>query len=282
MIDAAVRAEGLGFDSVWASHHVMHPPHIRARIGDRPYYDALTVLTYVAAVTRKVRLGTSVLVLPYVNPLVLAKGVATLDVLSGGRVILGVGVGSSREEFDAVGSDFNQRGAYADEIIEAMTTLWTQEEPSFNGRFFSFSGLKFSPKPLQKPYPPLWVGGSSEAALRRAALVGDGWHPDVDGVSLEALAARIERLKAHVAAAKRSMSDITLSVRLTAGDITSPTGAERAISIGEPDQALTTIEAYARLGINEVVLGVSPSDRHRLDRMMEAFSKDIMPLAKKP
>ena len=179
LIDVATRAEALGFDSVWVSHHVLRTEHILARLGDRPYYDALTVLTYAAAVTKRVRLGTSVLVLPYFNPIVLAKTLATLDVLSSGRLIVGIGVGGQPHEAAALGSDFGRRGAYANESIEIMKALWTQEEPSFKGGFYSFSGVKFSPKPVQRPHPPILVGGQSRAALRRVARYGNGWFPSV-------------------------------------------------------------------------------------------------------
>ena len=154
VVDLAVRAEELGYDSVWVNHHILNVGYIYDRLEDRPYYDALTFLTWVAALTERVRLGTTVLVLPYLNPLVLAKSVATLDVLSGGRVTLGVGVGMLREENEALGSDFRTRGAYADESIEIMRELWTSEDPQHSGRFFEFGGnFKFSPKPAQKPGP---------------------------------------------------------------------------------------------------------------------------------
>ena len=149
VIDLGVRAESLGYDSVWVNHHVLNVGYVGERLGDRPYYDALTTLTWIAARTGRLRLGTSVLVLPYLNPLVLAKTVATLDVFSGGRVTLGVGVGMLPAENRALGSDYATRGAYADESIRVMRELWTAPEPSFHGRFFRFDRVKFSPKPLQ-------------------------------------------------------------------------------------------------------------------------------------
>ena len=175
LLRMAVRAEELGFESVWASDHVFNAGHVFERIGDKPYYEPLAVLSYVAATTKKVLLGTSVLVLPYHNPINLAKTAATLDVMSGGRLVLGVGVGAVENEMEAMGSPFAERGAITDESIAIMKELWTQQDPSFQGRFHSFSGMKFSPKPVQKPHIPLVIGGSSRVAIRRAASRGTSW-----------------------------------------------------------------------------------------------------------
>lgn len=277
VIDAAVRAEEMGFHSVWVSHHVLNAGYILDRIGGKPYYDAITILAYMAALTKTVRLGTSVLVLPYFNPIVLAKSLATLDVLSGGRVTAGIGVGALRLESDALGSPFARRGAYANEGIAIMKELWTQDDPSFNGRFFSFSGVKFSPKPVQTPHLPIWIGGNSDAALYRAAHMGDGWH--ADGLSPQDMTGRTEKLKTEVAAAGRSMSDITLSIRQSLDIVASPADDRQGPMVGTPDQILSTIEAYAALGVSEIVLGVSSRDTDRIYGVMEAFATKVMPRA---
>ena len=177
LVGLAEQAEALGFDSVWVHDHVFNVGHVYDRIGGRPYYEPLALLSYVAARTRRVRLGTSVLVLPYHNPIRLAKTAATLDVLSGGRLILGIGVGAIENEMEAMGTPFKQRGAFTDEAIAVMRTLWTEEDPRFDGKFSRFAGMKFSPKPVQKPSIPVVIGGVSPAAIRRAALLGDGWQP---------------------------------------------------------------------------------------------------------
>src|SRR5438105_6947803 len=141
VVGLATRAEELGFDAVWVHDHVFNVGHVRERIGDRPYYEPLTLLSFVAASTLGVRLGTSVLVLPYHNPIRLAKAAATLDVLSGGRLVLGIGVGAIESEMEAMGTPFRERGAFTDEAIAVMRTLWTQELPSFEGRYSRFSGM---------------------------------------------------------------------------------------------------------------------------------------------
>ena len=140
---------------MWTHDHVFNVGHVFGRIGGKPYYEPLTVLSHVAARTERVRLGTSVLVLPYHNPIRLAKTAATLDVLSGGRLIMGVGVGSIEKETTAMGAPFAERGAFTDEAIAVMRTLWAEEDPRYDGKYSRFAGMKFSPKPLQKPGIPL-------------------------------------------------------------------------------------------------------------------------------
>ena len=278
VLDVAVTAEQMGFDSVWVNHHVLNVGYVLDRLDNRPYYDTLTVLTYVAARTKTVRLGTSVLVLPYLNPLALAKSLATLDVLSGGRLTVGVGVGALKQESDALGADFNRRGAYTDESLRIMKALWTQPDPSHRGDLYSFSGVKFSPKPAQRPHPPIWVGGNSPAALRRAALLGDGWHPTE--LSPEEMSHSVEYLKARLDVAARAPSDIALSVRLEL-DVRSPgeTGAPGPM-MGTPDRLLKSMERYRNVGVHEIALSVSTADVGRINRMMEAFASKVMQRAR--
>jgi probable F420-dependent oxidoreductase len=162
---------------VWVHDHVFHAGHVCRRIGHKPSDEPLTLLSDVAARTERVGLGTSVLVLPYHHPIRLAKAAATLDVLSGGRVMLGVGVGAVPPESEAMGSPDAERGAISDEAIAVMKALWTQEDPSFAGKYARFSGMPLAPKPLQQPHIPVLIGGNSRAAIRRAVRLGDGWHP---------------------------------------------------------------------------------------------------------
>ena len=276
VIDLAVKAEELGYDSVWVNHHILNVGYIYDRLGDRPYYDALTVLAWVAALTERVRLGTTVLVLPYLNPLVLAKTVATLDVMSGGRVTLGVGVGMLREENDALGSDFTTRGAYADESIEIMRELWTADEPEYSGRFFDFGGnFRFSPKPAQNPLPIL-VGGMSRAAMRRSARLGDGWHPNAGSIS--EFAARVQTLTEIWRDHNRNPDDMQLVVRCEVDILDSPSDNADTPMIGTPDQLARAVSEYQSLGVSEIVLGISDNDLDRIRRIQESFAEKVMPL----
>ena len=162
----AVRAGQLGYDSVWVSDHVVVPNANVDRIGEA-IYDPLVTLAVVAGATSRVRLGTTVLIVPYRNAVVTAKMVSTLDALSGGRVVLGIGAGWMAEESAMLGVPFAERGPMTDEYLAAMRALWTSPAPSFAGKYTQFSGLHFEPKPLQKPHPPIWVGGHGRASLRR-------------------------------------------------------------------------------------------------------------------
>ena len=174
-------AEELGFDSVWVMDHLFNNGYIRERLDDKPYYHPMATLSHISALTSRVKLGTSVLVLPYHNPVELAKYAATLDQMSGGRVILGVGVGAMTPEFDALGIPMSQRGSLTNESMDIMRELWSNEDPRYSSDRWEFEDLKFSPKPVQSeagsPHVPLWVGGGSPGALRRAARRGNGWHP---------------------------------------------------------------------------------------------------------
>ena len=169
------RAEEMGYDSAWVGDHIVTPRHFAAAVGPF-FYDAFIVLSHVAAFTRRLRLGTSVIVLPYRSPLAVAKMVATLDAMSGGRVVLGIGAGNAPDEFQALGIPEAGRGRRTNEYLEAMINLWTQEPASFSGTYVNFQGAHFEPKPAQKPHPPIWVGGHSQGALRRAVSYGHAWH----------------------------------------------------------------------------------------------------------
>ncbi len=182
----ARRAEQLGLDSVWVPEHLVLPARFRSRYPysadgtpplpvDMPLVDPLIALTQVAAATSTIRIGTNVYLLPLHEPLLAARQVGTLDVLSGGRVTLGVGVGWLAEEYEAAGVDFATRGTRLSESIAVLRRLWTEHEPEHRGRFFSFGPLRFEPKPVQRPGPPIVVAGDSPVALRRAARLGDGW-----------------------------------------------------------------------------------------------------------
>jgi probable F420-dependent oxidoreductase len=278
ILDLAIQAEGLGYHSVWASEHLLNVAYVFERLGNRPYYEPLTVLTAVAAVTTRLRLGTSVLVLPYHHPIRLAKTVATLDAVSGGRVILGVGVGVIKEEFEALGSPYRERGAVTDEIIAAMRALWTQEDPEFSGRYYSFSGTKFSPKPVQQPHPPIWVGGASHAAVRRAATVGDGWHPI--RLTPAAYGRTWRDLQQQAAAAGRQAGSLAASTRVGL-DLAAPRETEppeeRSTLSGAPEDVVQTVRAYGRAGVETLVLDLHSRDVPKIQQAIEWFAREVLP-----
>ena len=270
-VDLAVRAEELGFDSVWVHDHVFNVGHVLDRIGSKPYYEPLTLLSYVAARTTRIRLGTSVLVLPYHNPIRLAKTAATLDVLSGGRLILGVGVGAIEQEMRALGSPFKERGAVTDEAIAVMRALWTQEDPKFEGKYSHFSGMKFSPKPRQKPSIPLLIGGISRAAIRRAARLGDGWQPL--GLAPEALGREIAWLREEALAYGRKPSQIPVSIAL---GLEAPASRLRYALGRDPAEILRNARAYAKLGVDTLVISAIVSEPEVARSTLQMLAREVL------
>lgn len=240
MADLAVEAEDLGIDSVWVNHHVVNIGYVAERLGDRPYHDALTTLTWAAARTERVKLGTSVLVVPYLHPMNLAKALATLDQLSGGRVIAGLGVGSLPEENAVLGVGYDDRGRYCDEAILVMQRLWADGDASFAGEHFSFSGVITSPKPIQTPLP-VWIGGTRAPARRRAARLGQGWHPMC---SAPGLARRMPHLERALIEVDRVRADIVVAPRIDVSVV--------------PDAA--SVSAFAAAGADQLIVSVSSSD----------------------
>lgn len=188
IIRFAQRAEALGFESIWGGDHLVLPvggtnqyPYTAdgsfARPSTEGFLEPFTLLAYVAAATKTIKLGMTVIILPYRNPIVQAKMLACLDVLSGGRLICGVGVGWLEKEFQVLQASYKDRGPVSDEYLEMFKILWTQDHPEFHGKFYDFDGITMYPKPLQKPSIPIWVGGHSRRAIRRAIRYGDAWHP---------------------------------------------------------------------------------------------------------
>ena len=217
---AAAMVEKLGYDSFWVPEHVLFFPDYESKYpysedgriqGDpRSLLDPLTALTYVAANTSKIRLGTGICLVPQRNPVYTAKQVADLDYLSGGRVDFGIGIGWLKEEFNALGVPWTDRAGRTEECIGVMKTLWCDELSSFQGKYFSFEAAYQNPKPVQRPHPPLIFGGESRAALRRVATLGQGWF--TFNVTPESLAQGIDILQPLLEEQGRTIPDISISV----------------------------------------------------------------------
>ena len=271
-------AESLGFDSVWVMDHLFNTGYIRERLEDKPYYHPMATLSYLAATTSKVTLGTSVLVLPYHNPVDLAKYAATLDQISGGRVTLGVGVGAMAEEFEALGISMRQRGSLTDECMDIMKELWSNHLPSYQSKRWEFSELYFSPKPVQSTIP-LWVGGSSAGAMKRTALRGDGWHPT--GLSPEGYAMGKQEITDAATAAGRDPNAMTWSTRVEVevhGQPSSERAAARMTLPGhDPSMMTASINAYQDAGVDHIVLALNSGDVPALKRLMETIASEVLP-----
>jgi probable F420-dependent oxidoreductase len=265
VVDLARRSEDAGFDSVWVNHHLLNVGYVGERLGERPYHDALTVLTWAAASTSRVELGTSVLVIAYLNPFVVAKAIATLDQLSEGRVRCGVGVGSLPEENEAVGVvAYADRGAYADEFIGVLRTLWDDGEPAYHGRFFSFGPVKAAPKPWQHRRLPVAVGGNRPAALRRVARFGDCWH--ALGVTVDGMRKRLARLDALLDERGRSRRDVMISLRF---DV--PAGST-------PSSLIELCHGYRDAGVAEMVLSFGSPDIDDHRRLLDTVAAEVIPV----
>ncbi len=235
--ELGVEAERLGLDSVWVNHHIVNAGYIAERLGDRPYHDALTVLTWVAAQTETVRLGTSVLVMPYLHPMVTAKTLATLDQMSGGRVIAGLGVGSLPEENAILDVLYDGRGPHGDEFIDVMQALWADGPAAYSGKHFSLDEVVASPKPAQLPLP-IWIGGAGAPARRRAGLYGAGWHPMC---SAAGLTRRMPAMLQALAANGRDRASLTVAPRV---DLAAVADAD-------------AVQAWIDAGADQLIIGVS-------------------------
>jgi probable F420-dependent oxidoreductase len=285
----AQAAEELGFDSIWLSDHVVVPEHINSSYPyspdgrfptppTQPYLDPLASLCYLAGVTRRVRLGTHVLVLPYRHPLLTAKMIGTLDNLSGGRVDLGIGVGWMREEFEALGApSYERRGAVTDEQVRLMQAVWTQDVAAFEGEFYRFDALGAHPRPIQKPHPPIWVGGHTRPALRRTARLGDGWlpigaRPPAD-LPPQEVAASYAAIRAEAAAAGRDPNSIGLIFSTGVG----LDAAERRPFNGHADQIAADFRAYQDVGVKRFIVGMGPHPPAEYERRLRRFAEEVRP-----
>jgi probable F420-dependent oxidoreductase len=273
-----VRAEQLGYDSVWVSDHVVVPHANVVNFGET-IFDPLITLGVAAGGTSRVQLGTTVLIVPYRNAVVTAKMIASLDALSGGRVLFGIGAGWVAAESAMLGVPFKERGAMTDEYLRAMQELWTRRDPTFNGTYTHFSGLVFEPKPLQKPHPPIWVGGHSKAALRRTAEFGAAWHPINRPVEeLRAGQAEIARL-CH-ARGRATVPTLTLrnDVRILRSGETAPKSAHAGrVLAGAPAALAEQIGELAAVGVEHLVCEFLAADGRELEEQMAIFSERVRP-----
>lgn len=280
--EVAQAAEELGYDSVWVMDHVVVPDVPEAAQFTSLVYDPFLTLAYVAAKTERIHLGTSVLIVPYRSPLVQAKLISTLDALCHGRLIVGVGVGWLRQEFGALGIPFDRRGALLDEYVEAMRVLWTSEGPAdFHGPTVHFDNVLCEPKPVQRPHPPLWIGGGSEAALRRAAKIGSAWHPS--SRYSESIREKIARLRNLAADEGRKPPPVHMRATLhllPEGDTTT----KRESLVGTPKEVIEKIQAHNAIGVDGFVLDTfygSPTAEHkRPDEVVATlcrFADTVMP-----
>ena len=275
ILQVAQAAEAAGYDSVWTTDHILVPQKYGQPYGH--LIEALMTLGYLAGVTQRVTLATSVIVLPQRDPILLAKQVAALDQLSGGRALLGVGVGWIEEEYRFLRTDFKQRGRIADEWLQVIRTLWTEKHPSFTGQWINFNDTTFEPKPIQAGGVPIHVGGRSDAAAHRAALWGDGWHPT--NLEPEALAQGVVKLRQW--AGERPVSVSMRGHIAMAGH--SPAAEDNNVwpIAGSTPAIIERIEAYAGAGLEYLVCYFKHQTAADILAQLELFAAEVMPVFQK-
>jgi len=273
----ARRAEDTGYASIWVSDHILVPAE-GGRLPAIEIMEPLMTLAYVAALTSKIRLATSVIVVPYRNAIHLAKELATLDRLCGGRLAVGVASGWLESEFRALGAPYEKRGAYTDEAIRLMRAMFANDTPNFDGEFFKLHGMKFGPRPAAGRIP-LWIGGISKRAVRRAVELGDGWH----GTRMrpEQVAERVRWVHEIASRYGRVLNNFTMSHRVYVGfaEKWTDTGGYVEGVLAPPAELAQYLARYAPLGIDELL--ISPlTPEGKLDDFLDRFDKEVRPLVK--
>ncbi len=291
----ATKGEEMGFGIVSVSDHIVIP---RAIDSVYPYNESgnymggdegecleqLSMLSYLASATSKIKLMTSVMVLPHRGPVLTAKVLATIDVLSGGRLIVGCGIGWMEEEFVALGAPpYKERGAVGDEYIQAFKELWTSDSPTFEGKYCSFRNISFMPKPVQKPHPPIWIGGESPPALRRAAKYGDAWfpigtNPRFPVGSIEQLSGYIGRVRDNARKVGRDPSelDFAYSASRFNDQEAQVVDGERLVFTGSPQQIAGDIKAFEELGVRHIMVNMQSDTLDGSLSRMDRFADNVM------
>ena len=288
LAEAAQQAENLGYDSVWAAERLVNPWEMKTAYPykdnqqwfvapDVPFLEPLTCLSFLSGVTKKVKLGISVAVLPYRHPLYTARVATSIDTLSNGRLILGVGIGWMVEEFDALGVPFKQRGARSNEQLQIFNILWKDERPRFDGKHYQFDPVSVSPKPVQKPRFPIWTGGESEPAQQRAAKYADAWFSYFVKITPQDMAAKFANVQKLAAAAGRDPAQIQLCCCRPVEITRQPVPQVDDELKGTPEQLIAALKRFKDIGVQHMALqfmvGRWPERKEKIDR----FAKEVMP-----
>lgn len=288
LIESARHAERAGFQAVWAADRIIIPWEIKTPYPysegetfivppDRPFLEPLTCLAFLAGATRTIRLGISVLVMPYRHPLYWAKIATTIDRLSEGRFILGLGVGWMVEEFEALEAPFKERGALSNEQLDILNRLLEEDRPSFDGDFYHFDEVAFYPKSFQQPRLPVWIGGEATPAQRRAAIYGDAWFPYFVRITPAELAARFDNVRQWAAEAGRDPDTVSLTCcrPIVITDEPVPQAEDRLQ--GSPEQLVEALRAYQEIGVKHLALQFMVPRYPDRVAQVERFGQEILP-----
>ena len=294
LADIAKLGDRLGFYCMVMPDHILQPNQVNStypysltgdilaagQSGDGEWPEQITTLAYLAGVTERIKLVTSVMIIPYRNPILTAKMLSTLDMLSKGRLILGAGVGWMEEEFELLDAPpFAERGAVTNEYLQAFIELWTKDDPKFEGKYVNFSDITFLPKPVQKPYPPIWIGGQSKPAIRRAAQIGDCWHPvgaiPAAPLEPEELAENLVLLHQYAEKAGRDPAAIQVSVKAPLYDAGDSSGPRRRFS-GSSDEVRQDVQTYSDVGVTHLIFDFRTGDPKQTEDRMARFSEEVI------
>lgn len=275
LIKSSKLAEKSGFDSLWTTDHIIVPKKHSDPYGN--ILDCLTTLAYLGAVTDKIHLGTSILVLPLRDPIVVAKQVATIDYLTNGRLILGTAIGWMEEEFQNLAVPFHGRGKRFEEAVRLIRTVNQTEYPQFEGRYHKFTDATFKPAAISKDGPPIWFGGNSEAALMRAARLADGWHPV--GLTVERYHSMVQKVRPMLRGEKPFTFSLRIHVDLDGSTKPYPasSGESRDVITGTTRHATKAIERYQDAGLDHLVCYFGDIDVRTLERKITQFAEEIIP-----
>lgn len=293
-VETAQRIEALGYETMVVTDHIVIPRDIKSRYPynatgrlavppDADYFEALTMLSFLAGATKTIRFGPSVLVLPYRNPVLTAKMLSTMDVLSGGRLFVGVGVGWMAEEFEAMDSPpFEARGQVTDEWIELFIQLWTETNPNFQGQYYQIKDIGCMPKPVQKPYPPIWVGGDSKVGIRRAVKYGQSWH--AFRIPAEELRGYLAYMDEQRRLMGKTADEVGLSVRYglrvvgPGGDSARRDPEEPGkVFIGTADQVAEQLKPILDLGPTDAIFDCRTGTYEEMHETMARFAEEVRP-----
>ncbi|HLZ69622.1 MAG TPA: TIGR03619 family F420-dependent LLM class oxidoreductase [Dehalococcoidia bacterium] len=278
----------LGFDAVLLPEHLLPPRWPDADLTTKYWFDLPALAAYLAAVTERIRFLTGVIVVPYHQPVALAKALATLDVLSNGRLSCGVGAGWMRAEFRRLGIPFEERGAITDEYLRAMQELWTSEAPAFHGRYVSFEDVSFFPRPVQQPSIPLYIGGTGPRPFRRVAELGDGWLP-MTGTPA-AVAAGVAQIRRQLLALGRDPAGLWVGCTGLSLGVDAEVQAMRRHVVGggstrsrearplrDRDEIVAAVQEYAAAGVTFLSVGFAWQNARELMHGLERFARDLLP-----